>query len=66
MIERRKRIICSYCKTPMVFVRVVYPVDGIGALVYRCPTRKGEKGCGYTKEVLVTFTEKGQELHDLF
>jgi len=49
--ERRKPIICPYCKTVMVmmnrFEQISSLTKGIHAW-YICARRKGEKGCGYS------------------
>ena len=61
--ERRTRIVCPQCGTPMVFIRqITPPVEGLYGLIYRCPVRNNEGGCGHTKEVLAMLSPHGQEV----
>jgi len=63
MNERRTKILCPKCHNPMVFTKkITPPVQGIAGLIYRCPTRDNQKGCGYVKEVITVFTGEKQEL----
>ena len=61
--EKRTRITCPRCGSSMEFTKkITPPVEGLGGLIFRCPTRKREGGCGYVKEILVNFAPQGQEL----
>ena len=63
MLEMRSEIICPRCGKEMKFTKkITPPVEGLGGLSFRCPTRKGENGCGYIKEILVNFLPQKQEL----
>ena len=63
MFERRVRILCPKCGTPMVFTnKITPPIGGLAGLIYRCPTRGNQNGCGYVKEVLSVFSGEKQEL----
>ena len=63
MEERRSEVRCDFCGTNMKFTkRITPPVEEVGGLIYRCPTRKNEGGCGRIKEVLFYFSPYGQEI----
>ena len=56
MNEKRLKIKCSKCQTKMVFTRKITPPaenSPFVGLIYRCPTRKGEYGCGSEKEFVL-------------
>ncbi|MFH1507159.1 MAG: hypothetical protein ABIG46_01850 [Candidatus Omnitrophota bacterium] len=66
MNEKRTKILCPKCLNTMVFTnKITPPVLGIGGLIYRCPTRDNQKGCGYVKEVLTVLTGESQELFEV-
>ena len=63
MHEKRAEIICPKCGKAMRFTKkITPPVEGIGGLIYRCPTRENEGGCGNLKEVLIKISVQGQEV----
>lgn len=52
----RTKILCDICNTEMVFTRKITPPaenSDYYSLIYRCPTRKNEGGCGKIKECIV-------------
>ncbi len=56
--NKRSSILCD-CGRDMVFTgKVTPPAKEIRlmGLIYRCPTRRGEKGCGHSREVLFDLT----------
>lgn len=62
-MQKRTEIICPNCGTTMRFTKkITPPVEGLGGLIYRCPTRANEGGCGQIKEILVNFSPQGQEI----
>ena len=63
MEEKRAEVRCDFCGKDMVFTKkITPPVEGLGGLIYRCPTRKNEAGCGHTKEILLCFSPYKQEV----
>ena len=63
MEDKRIEVTCGICGKEMVFTkRITPPVEGLGGLIYRCPTRENEAGCGHLKEVLVVFSAYKQEI----
>jgi hypothetical protein len=55
-MQERREITCSKCGHKMVFIRRITPPSedlNIAGMLYRCPTRKGEGGCGAGKEEIV-------------
>lgn len=58
-LSERKPILCPKCQTEMIFTKKITPPaigDSLIGLRYRCPTRKGEKGCGEIKEEIIELT----------
>jgi len=63
MPEKRSEILCPRCGVPMQFTKkITPPIEGLGGLIFRCPTREKEGGCGYLKEILVNFSQQEQVL----
>jgi len=62
-MKTRQKILCN-CGKEMVFTRQITPPNEVGlfGLIYRCPTRKGEGGCGKVKEVVMLVGQDKQEL----
>lgn len=59
MEEKRQLILCS-CGKEMVFTRKITPPAEdffLAGLMYRCPTREGEGGCGAIREILLDIRE---------
>ncbi len=63
MNEKRHDIACPRCGEMMVFTKTITPpIEGVAGLIFRCPTRDQEHGCGYIKEVLINISQEGQEI----